>query len=66
MTTSAEPYIDRPECEACRMGSDRHEPAAYVYELATARARILVCCRHADMMRGWAGTLSQIEPEKLS
>lgn len=50
------------ECEACRLGDDRHEPATSVYELQTARGRISVCDRHADMMSGWAGTLSQIVP----
>jgi len=50
------------ECEACRLGDDRHEQARWVYELATARGRVSVCDRHADLMRGWAGTLSQIVP----
>ena len=52
---------DVVECEACRLGDDKHTPATFIYELATARGRVAVCDRHAEPMKTWSGTLTRLE-----
>lgn len=58
-----ENMTDVIECEACRLGDDKHTPATWVYELATARGRVAVCDRHAEPMKSWSGSLTAITVE---
>ncbi len=43
-------------CEPCD-NVGRKRKATFIYEMFTARAEIPLCDEHADIARGWSGSL---------